>query len=230
MRIDGWGVILLIWTGAFIPWLAWRTSRRLGDRELPIGRPQFFWQTTFFQLFLFAMALVVAATNGIRLRLLPRHASAWWAAAALLLVLVAALKLRWRARTDVEKRKLDRILPHGRAELLPYFVLCVAAGVAEETLYRGTAYRLLLRLGLTMPVAVALLVVAFAAGHITQGLRSVFAIGLIAAAFHAVVIYSKALLPAIVAHTLYDAIAGVLIPKWISAAPPAAVAEAEPGR
>jgi hypothetical protein len=38
MRIDGWGVMLLIWVGAFIPWL---TSRRLGDRELPIGRPQF---------------------------------------------------------------------------------------------------------------------------------------------------------------------------------------------
>jgi hypothetical protein len=41
MRIDGWGVMLLIWVGAFIPWLAWRTSRRLSDRALPIGRPQF---------------------------------------------------------------------------------------------------------------------------------------------------------------------------------------------
>jgi membrane protease YdiL (CAAX protease family) len=220
--------MLLVWVGALLPWLAWRTSRRLGDGELPLPRAQFFWQTTFLQLILYGIALLAAGTNHTVLRLLPHASWQWWPAAALLVVMVAALKLGWPYRTDRDKQRLGRILPHDPAELLPYFVLCIAAGVAEEVLYRGTAYRLLLRLGANMFVAVALLAIAFAAAHATQGLRSVIAIALIAIGFHAVVIYTNALLPAIVAHTAYDAIAGLLIPRWISGAQSGGAAEREP--
>lgn len=228
MRIDGWGVMLLVWVCALLPWLAWRTARRLGDGDLPLPRAVFFWQTTFLQLILYGIALLAASTNGIVLRLLPRAWWQWWPAAALLTVMLAVLKLRWPYRSDRDRQRLARILPRHRAELLPYFVLCIAAGVGEEVLYRGTAYRLLLRLGVNMVAAVALLAIAFAAAHVTQGLRSVLAIALIAAGFHIVVLSTNALLPAIVAHAAYDAIAGLLIPRWVSDARSGAATESKP--
>jgi len=82
-------------------------------------------------------------------------------------------------------------------------------------IYRGVAYRLLLRLGLTIWIAVAILSVVFALAHAVQGWRSTIVIGLIAAGFHFIVIYSCGLLPAIVTHFVYDAIAGIVIPRWM---------------
>jgi hypothetical protein len=40
-------------------------------------------------------------------------------------------------------------------------------------------------------------------------------IGVLAAGFHFIVIYSCGLLPAIVTHFVYDAVAGIVIPRWV---------------
>ncbi|HEX7190579.1 MAG TPA: CPBP family intramembrane glutamic endopeptidase, partial [Thermoanaerobaculia bacterium] len=188
-------------------------SSRLRDDRF--NRAQFFFQTAIFQLVIYGFALVAASTNGIRLRLLPIVWWKAWPALALLLLSLSLLKLRWPSRDEANKRRLYAILPHDRRELLPYLVLCVVAAIAEEVIYRGVAYRLLLRLGATMWVAAAVLSIAFALAHSVQGWRSAAFIGLIAAGFHFIVIYSGGLLPAIVAHFAYDAVAGIVIPRWM---------------
>jgi membrane protease YdiL (CAAX protease family) len=56
--------------------------------------------------------------------------------------------------------------------------------------------------------------VAFALAHALQGGRGMFAIFMIALIAHGLVLYSRSLLPVMAAHTVYDAIAGWLIPRW----------------
>ena len=55
--------------------------------------------------------------------------------------------------------------------------------------------------------------VAFALAHAVQGPRGVFAIFLIALAAHGLVLFAHSLLPVMFAHTVYDAVAGWLIPR-----------------
>lgn len=215
MRIDGFGAGLLLIVGVAIPYLAWKTSRRLRGDELPMPRSQFFFQTAIFQLVIYGFALVAASTNAIRLRLLPIVWWKAWPALALLLLALLLLKLRWPSRDEANKRRLYALLPHDRRELGPYLVLCVVAAIAEEVIYRGVAFRLLLRLGITVWIAAAIMSAVFALAHSVQGWRSGIVIGLIAAGFHFIVIYSGGLLPAIVAHFVYDALAGIVIPRWV---------------
>lgn len=214
MRIDGFGAGLLLIVAVAIPYLAWKTKQRFRGDELPMPRAQFFFQTAIFQVVIYGFALVAASTNGIRLTLLPIVWWKAWPALVLLLLSLAVLKLRWPSRNDEEKRRLYAILPHDRSELGPYLVLCVVAAIAEEVIYRGVSYRLLLRLGITVWVAAAIMSVVFALAHSVQGWRSTLFIGVIAAGFHFIVIYSCGLLPAIVAHFAYDAVAGIVIPRW----------------
>lgn len=215
MRIDGFGSGFLLIVGVAIPYLALKTKQRLRGNELPIPRAQFFFQTAIFQLIIYAFALVAAWTNAIRLQLIPIVWWRAWPALALLIVTLSLLKFRWPYRDEADRRRLYALLPHDRRELGPYLVLCVVAAVAEEVIYRGVAYRLLIRLGLTIWIAAAILSFVFAIAHAVQGWRSAVVIGLIAAGFHFIVIYSGALLPAIAAHFLYDALAGIAIPRWM---------------
>jgi len=215
MRIDGFGTALLFFVSVAIPYLVWKTKQRFRGDELPLPRAQFFFQTAIFQVVIYGFALVAASTNGIQLRVFPMVWRKAWPALVLLALSLALLKLRWPSRDDADKRRLYAILPHDRRELGPYLVLCLVAGFAEEVIYRGVSFRLLLRLGVTIWGAAAVLSVVFALAHSVQGWRSTIFIGVIAAGFHFIVIYSGALLPAIVAHVAYDAVAGVAIPKWV---------------
>ena len=215
LKIDFWGVELLIVVCVLIPWFAVRSRRRLVARGLPISRPVFFWQSIITQVVLYGLALVAAARNEIILRLVPRMPARSLVALALLAAAVALLHLRWRSRLPEEKQRLYAILPHDRKELLPYVLLCSVAAVSEEVVYRGAGPRLFLRQGFSVAVAVTLMALAFAAAHALQGWRSAAAIFLIALAFHGVVIYCNALLPAIAVHFAYDIYAGVMISRWM---------------
>jgi membrane protease YdiL (CAAX protease family) len=196
-----------------LPVLAFRTQQLLGGRRLPMPRPIFYWQTILLQVVLYGVALFAAATNLIVLTVLPKTPRALWAL-CLLAVSLGSLRAVWPLRSRDSKSRLCDLLPHGRGELLPYLLLCVVASVAEEVAYRGVAYRLVFRLVHSIPLAVVLVALAFALGHMVQGWRSVAVIFLFAIGFHAVVIYGQSLLPAILVHFAFDAIAGLVVPRW----------------
>ncbi len=196
-----------------LPLLAIRTQQLLGGRRLPIPRPVFYWQTILLQVILYALALVAAATNLIVLNVVPRTPRALWAL-ALLGVALLALRVFWPTRSDQSKDRLCDLLPHDRSELMPYLLLCLVAAIAEEVAYRGVAYRLLFRLSHSIVIAVAVAAFVFALGHMVQGWRSAAVIFVFAVGFHAVVIVGQSLLPAIVVHFAYDAIAGLVVPRW----------------
>jgi membrane protease YdiL (CAAX protease family) len=121
---------------------------------------------------------------------------------------------RWPQRDRDSKERLYRMLPHDRADLPPYFAVCLAAGICEETVYRGVTTVLLARVTENLSAAILIASIAFALAHVIQGWRSVVAVFGIALMAHAVVLMTQSLFPVMAAHALYDALAGVLMPRW----------------
>jgi membrane protease YdiL (CAAX protease family) len=217
--VNALGLLLLAFVGVVLPILIIKSARRLGDRPLPVSRSSFFRQTILFQLFLGAIAARTAYTHGILAMPLPQRPLIAWSAAALMYgVAVVMLKLRWPSRSAASKQRLYDILPHDRAELPPYVLLCVVAGIVEEFVYRGVMTQLAQRLLGFAIVTIAMMSIAFAASHAMQGLRSMAAIFVIALACHALVWVAQSLIPAMAVHVAYDLTAGMLIPRWFEAA------------
>jgi membrane protease YdiL (CAAX protease family) len=225
-EVNALGFLLLIFAGILLPILLIRSARRLGTGPLQISRPRFYRNTIIFQLLLAAIAAWTAYTHGILAMPLPQWPLLSWSVAALMyIVTVLALKMRWASRSAASKQRLYDILPHNAAERLPYVFICIVAGTCEEFVYRGVMTELAQRLiGIEM-VAIVAISISFAGGHAMQGLRGAIGVFGIALWFHAVVLLSQSLIPAMVVHFAYDLTAGMLIPKWFEAgvtAPPAA--------
>jgi membrane protease YdiL (CAAX protease family) len=216
--VNALGIVLLLFAGVIVPILIIKSARRLGPGPLPISRPRFYRQTIIFQLVLAAMAAWTAYTHGILAMPLPQWPLLSWGAAALMYaVTVLALKLRWPSRSADSKQRLYDILPHNRSEMLPYVLICIVAGIAEEYVYRGVMTEIADRLIGIEIVTIIAISISFAAGHAMQGLRSSIGVFGIALWFHALVLLSQSLIPAMVVHFAYDLTAGMLIPRWFEA-------------
>jgi membrane protease YdiL (CAAX protease family) len=207
--------IFLIVVGALVPWMAWKSRATLGAGPLPIPRREFYQQTIIMQLLLFALAIgAVWPERHALFRLPPSPLRAWGVAAALVAVLLLLVRWRWPSRDDGSKERLASLLPSERGDFIPYFILCGFAGVCEEAVYRGALAMLLTRFTGSVVAAALIASLVFAVAHVLQGPRSTIAIFFIGLGAHALVIYSDSLLPAMAAHAVYDAIAGVLMPRW----------------
>ena len=225
-EVNALGFLLLVFVGVFLPILIIKSARRLGTGPLPISRPRFYKQTIIFQLFIAALAAWTSYTHGILTMPMPQWPLLGWSTAAVMYVVtVLTLKLRWASRSAASKQRLYDILPHNSGEMVPYVFVCIAAGIAEEFVYRGVMTELAQRLiGIEMVTIVAVSI-SFAAAHATQGLRGMIAVFGIALICHALVLLSQSLIPVMVFHFAYDLTAGMLIPRWFEAgvtAPPAA--------
>ncbi len=216
--VDPLGWMLLAFIGIALPVLIVRSSRRIGSGRLLLSRPRFYVQTILFQVILASLSAWVAWTHGILAMPLPQRPLIAWSTAALLYVItVVTLKVRWPGRPAASKQRLYDILPHDRREIVPYAFLCVAAGVAEELIYRGVLTELLQRLIRMALVTVVLVSLSFALAHAIQGWRSVASIFVIALGCHALVWLAQSLLPVMAVHFAYDLTAGFLIPRWFEA-------------
>lgn len=199
--------VFLFFIGVVLPLLAFQTARLLRGGPLPLPRKHFYVQTIVLQVAILLFALFVKRDV---LRPPSRPIAGVFAAAALLGIAIAILVWRWPQRSDESRTQLYELLPHDHSDMPVYFALCVAAGFAEEIAYRGATFELL---GAT-PLAAIIASIVFALGHAIQGWRSVGAIFLFALGFHVIVYVAGSLWYAIAVHVAYDAIAGVLIPRW----------------
>jgi membrane protease YdiL (CAAX protease family) len=109
-----------------------------------------------------------------------------------------------------ESHLLRQLLPRGRKERSVFAMLSIAAGVGEELAYRGYAIPVLAPM-MGAPGAVGLTSVVFGILHGYQGLlgtvRTALVGGILAWGF----LTSGSLLPAIIAHSLIDLVAGLLV-------------------
>ena len=209
------GYGLLAFAGIFLPIAIVKAARRMGSGPLPISRARFYKQTIIFQLLLAALSTWVAWTHGILAMPMPQRPLISWSATALMyVVMLVTLKLRWPGRSDASKRRLRDILPQNPGDMTLYVLLCIAAGTAEEFIYRGVMTELVQSITGIAVVTVTLLSISFAAAHAMQGLRSMFGIFLIALGCHGLVWLAQSLVPVMVVHFAYDLTAGILIPRW----------------
>jgi len=214
-HVNPLGIGVLAFVGVFLPIVIIKSARRMGAGPLPVARSRFYKQTIIFQLTVAALCAWVAYTHGILAMPMPQHPLISWGAAALMyMVMLVTLKLRWPGRSEASKRRLRDILPRYPGDMTLYVLLCIAAGTAEEFIYRGVMTELVQSMTGMAIVTVVLLSISFAAAHAMQGLRSMFGIFLIALGCHGLVWLAQSLVPVMVVHFAYDLTAGMLIPRW----------------
>ncbi len=186
--------------------------QRTGGRSRPPRRSDVLTRALIVQLLLFTMSFVVARHERMDLwswtGLRPVNVGIAIGALTLLLVLGA---LSWQLRTPEERRTLwmRHLLPRTSTQWALWLVLSLAAGVAEETAYRGVLVVLLASVTASFVTAVLLSAAAFALVHYPQGAKSmgwVFAIGLV---MQAVVAGTGMLYVAMGVHAVYDVTAAI---------------------
>ena len=125
---------------------------------------------------------------------------------------IALMIVNRRFRSAAERRTMPvyKLMPRKPVEWMLYVSTAVAAGVAEETAYRGVLFSILWY-GTGSPwVAVFVSATAFAASHALQGWKSTITIFLMALTMHALVWATDTLLLAMVVHAVYDIVAGYI--------------------
>jgi membrane protease YdiL (CAAX protease family) len=212
ITILGW--MFAVFVTLIVPWAVLRNRESaLAMAQIPLGLR--FWAMLVPQIILGGLAGATAAVEGIELfpKRLPGGPELL-AGLAFLVVTVLLVRPHWR-RSVVEQKPTWRLFaPASRAEQRMWVALSLSAGVSEEMVWRGVLPALLTTMTSSLPLAVGLSVLSFALAHAVQGIRSVLAIGAIAAAFHALVAISGSLYVAMAVHFIYDVIAGLTYARF----------------
>lgn len=216
------GILLLATLLLALPWLAWRSALRLraarSGTESPDTSPLpsrsgIFIGTLILLSALFFLAWLTGRTVGYD----PFHVERLGLRELLagLVALAAALGLRWVSqaiRSEAERRNLPAFafMPRSSTEWGLYLTTAVTAGIAEETAYRGVGMALLTWSTGSGILSAAMLSVAFGLAHLTQEWKSVGIVIAMALLMHGLVTFTGTLVIAMVVHTVYDVIAGIL--------------------
>jgi membrane protease YdiL (CAAX protease family) len=107
---------------------------------------------------------------------------------------------------------LQRIAPTNNTEIAAWMLLCLLVGFTEEVVFRGYLQRQFTswaRGSVAWGVAASALV--FGSGHIYEGARGVFLIGVFGALFGLLAIYRRSLRAGMMAHAWHDLITGLAV-------------------
>lgn len=206
ISILGWAFVVFITLA--VPWAVLRNRESaLAMADIPLAIR--FYAMLLPQIVLGLLAMVTGLVEGIDL--FPAQAptlQSWSLGLVFIVVSLALVRPYWRRSVEEQKPTWRLFAPTNRRERRLWVVLSLSAGVGEELVWRGVLPVLLAALLGNAALGIALSITSFALAHAIQGLRSVLAIAAIAAAFHALVFVSGSLYVAMVAHFVYDVIAG----------------------
>lgn len=212
--------------GVALPVLALASRRRFDEGRVPRGRALFI--QVFVQLVVIGLiATAVAAITSMPAFVPPRlDVATIGGALAFLLIAAGSLPLRWRRASAEDRRRLGRLLPREREDAVPWILLCLAAGWAEELAYRGVLTGILERWSGSLVVASVISAIAFAAAHAVQGRKAALVVFGFALAFQALCEISGSLVPAMIVHAAYDLVAGALSARLAAREPREATEDA----
>lgn len=211
------GLVYLAYALAFLPWMAFRSKRlvapAIGAAPAAVTRTQVYQSTLLSLVFLFAFSWFTGRSWGFEpFAADTLGAREWLVGAAALAIQVPLVWLNRLLRSAEERRKmvLYRLLPRTGAEWTLFVTMAIAAGIAEETAYRGAVFSLL-AYALGSPYAAALIsAAAFAGAHSLQGWKSAAFIFVLALMMQALVWYTGTLVVAMTVHALFDIGAGAV--------------------
>jgi membrane protease YdiL (CAAX protease family) len=198
----------LAFFGAFLPYLAFRSSQALGTRPLPPKVQHFVSQILTLGVF-FVLSALVAKKEWIDIfpRTVP-DARMLAVGGAALVALVALMRPLWRAKVDARSRQVWLFMPRTGQERFLWVCVSIAAGISEEVTYRGVMFVILWRLT-GSPLAAALIAASvFSISHVLQGWKSMAIIFGMALAFQGIAWLSGSLYVSMAVHALYDMTAG----------------------
>jgi membrane protease YdiL (CAAX protease family) len=154
--------------------------------------------------------------SAIGIVLLPVGAMVGWSVGLTAAGMGIILLFRWvGSRVGVAETLLLRsLLPRTTEERRVFAVLSVAAGTGEELAYRGYAIPMLAPL-LGIGGAAALSTLVFGLMHGYQGRLGIVRTTLMGAVLAGGFILSGSLIPAMIAHTAIDLMAGIAIGDWL---------------
>lgn len=226
MPWDFWLIFLFL--AVVLPWRGYArlkamlVMRSIGAR----GRVTLYLSTIAFQWLLVAVTAWRASARGLTAEELGLVVHGPWKILSGAIVGAATfgalqwLNLRRVGRSTGKARGFmqvlaERILPHSKIELLPYFALALTAGLCEEFLYRGFAMAALTRAGLPSVVVVLLSSVLFGLAHLYQGVGGVLSTLVVGTVFGTARIAYDGMVPVILWHAVIDGVAGVAGPKYL---------------
>lgn len=200
------------------PYGALKAHRRL-DAGHTFVRPILYLGVLIWQAMLFLLALGATWTSGMH-PFPPIHLSAFdgLVGVASLALGLTTLHPRLRLTSAVGRARMAAMAPRTPKELGLFYVVCVGAGVAEETAYRGVAFALLYLLTGSWWVAAAIAAVIFGATHLAQGWRTAFLVILYGLRDQVVVGLTGSLYVAILVHIVHDAVVGTVVGRRAHAA------------
>lgn len=207
--------VFLFLTCVFLPLMAVRSAFRIRQPGRTPSRSQYLVSVFFSQGMMLLPALYAADCDSILLFPEPRlGAIDVVAALAFLVPTLGTLPLRWRRKSEEEKRRMLWMLPHGTADLGWWALVSLTAGIVEELVYRGVMLALWQRVFGSWWAAVIVCVTVFSLAHFVQGWRSMALIVIIATAFHLIVRFTGDLYTAMAVHCVYDFAAGILLQRY----------------
>lgn len=109
---------------------------------------------------------------------------------------------RWLSQTGF-------LLPTTFFESVTWIVVCVAAGICEELVYRGYLQRQLWSLTTSLPLALVSQSVIFGFGHIYQGWKPALVTAIYGLIFGALAAWRRSIIPGAIAHATVDLLAGI---------------------
>lgn len=118
-----------------------------------------------------------------------------------------------------ESALVEYLIPRSTSEKIAFAGLSVSAGIAEELVFRSFLIAVLLQASGSMTVAVAVSVAAFAVTHAYQGVLGVTRVALLGVVLTAPFILTGSVYPSMIAHTVLDLLAGLVLADWLRVGP-----------
>jgi len=114
-----------------------------------------------------------------------------------------------------QNQAVKQLLPHTPAEIAVYLLVCITAGICEETIFRGYLQRQFGAYTKSAAAGAVIQGILFGLAHAYQGWKMIVVIAVYGCMFGALILWRRSLRPGIVAHFLQDSITGIFLARHI---------------
>lgn len=194
---------------------------RLLDR-LPTDaeREAVYFSSAFSVWIMAALAMLAARHSGLAradLRLEAIPPALLLVSATLTTLAGLAIMAAGRLLSVSESALVDYLIPRTTPEKIAFGGLSFSAGIAEELIFRSFLIGVLAQASGSLAVAVAVSVAAFAVTHAYQGLVGIIRVTLLGLVLTAPFLLTGSVYPSMIAHTVLDLLAGLVLADWLAA-------------
>jgi uncharacterized protein len=202
-----------------LPLLLILQARLAHDVPPGVERETVYFSSALTVWILAAFAMLAARFSGFDradLRLVSLSPGTLLAAAGLTTLAGLALMATGRVLRLRETPIVRFLIPRTTAEKIAFAGLSVSAGVAEEILFRSFLIAALAAALGSLPAAVGVSILVFAATHAYQGWTGTLRVGLLGIVLTTPFLMTGSVYPSIIAHTALDLIAGIGLARWLA--------------